>query len=344
MQLKTLLNKLGFNSDHTRPDSIGSNFPRVTLDSQLNNRRPFILTIKHDRRIASCRSNHAVVGYGIDGNFLVCIDPKYPRLNCTPDTLKFLYYGASRSTVPSVCRFFYNINPKISTIAIPMLVSVRSKSPNIVPKPNFQSENIEENHLFEGEIKDKISNSKLKELSNSKDYIAIPVKYISYHSIVTGDTNNIFVNVKAVDLIYTKYPFTVTTLQKSCFKWVPTVIRKFKQDLTINSKLDSNRVYLNLKIVDEKIKKEFPNLKTYDAIIKYPDLGYDFLEFTDKNKKFLTPLFDYNDLKIGDKPVKAGQVISEDVLITVVRKVTIKEYDSNNPPPPPLKGEIKKSK
>lgn len=305
-------------------------FPWDTIVKQINNSTPFVMVIQFESRSDTCKSNHAVVGYGIDGDMIIYNNPKNPSNNCTTRSEKIPYRNTSSSTIGKPCRFIYNITPN-STLS--QTIARRNASTRIHTSTRniakIDSGNVKPvNNLFQGEIRTKISNRKLKELDIMNDFLVIPVKFISHSKILKDSTralklDDIIINKKFVDVIYMKPPYTVTTLQKKCNKWYPILITHFQENLDFNTIIDSNKVVLNKKKIDFNSRN-----KSIDFIVKYPDLGFEFFQSKNLTQSYLIPFADYPYLLNGEEELKEGKVYKESIVTKGLQLETNTQYEN----------------
>lgn len=315
--LTKIFNDISFKASSSI-DSVGFSFPWAKIKNQIDSAKPFIVTIQFDTRL-TCESNHAVVGYGIDGNQIQYLNPKNPNSRCSSRIEKIPYNNTPSSTLGKPCRFIYSIQPNVPILAPPPIqplmarVSVTAKSVNVI-------------NSFKGEVRNKISNKQLKVYRDSSDYLVIPVKFISHSTLLKDSSrtltlNDITIKKQFVDIIYTKSPYTVTTMQKKCGKWFPILITHFEKDINLKTKIDSINIVLNKKDINS-------NGQLLDFIVKSPELGYEFFEAKNNSQSYLIPFSDYPNLENGENDLKEGVPYKVNVIINGLQKETKSQFQN----------------
>jgi hypothetical protein len=300
-----------YKSQQTTTFPINFTFPWDTITKQIRNKTPFIMTIQFEASTNVCLSNHAVVGYGIDSNQIIYLNPKNPSLNCSSRVEKIPYKNVSTNSLPKPCRFIYNISPNtpVSTTISSRSVS-GSGGQSLAVNYSEPIKSIEDISLFKGEIRQKISKKQLEEYKNSKDYLVVPVKFVSHLKMIK-DGNRILnldeaiIKKQFVDVINLNAPYTVTTLQKKCSKWHPIHTTHFEEDLNYSTSIDSQKIVLKQKRIN------LNNTKPIDFIVKYPELGLDFYEFKNQSQSYLIPFADYPYILNKDKAEESLKVLVE---------------------------------
>ena len=120
------------------------------------------------------------------------------------------------------------------------------------------------------------------------------------------------------DFIYTKSPFTVTSLQEINNKWIPITISFFQRTTSFYSTfINDKKIFLS-----KKAPGYTQGSLLFDGIVKYPEMGYSFMQIKKGGISYLIPLGNYSDLKVGDSPVKSGLLYKEALILNEIQNIT----------------------
>lgn len=319
---RPLFRNFNFQSDFT--DGTLNALSWVSISNQMIQGLPIIMTVKTG--VGDCTSNHAVVAYGVDsvGGKIEYINPKNPYKTATCESLseKIIYtVPYSSGILPKVCRFFYDIKLRtVNGIIARSIVNDTTNEEKIVNRTIETGLILLDTVSFRGEIKKNLKPDEFLTYSNSSDYITLPVKYVSSSKILNNPINvsklkKIEEEGIVYDFIYTKYPYTVTSLQKVGSQWIPIIVSFFQPGEAFSATYgNGKKVFLS-----KKASGFTPESYVFDGIVKYPELGYAFMQLKKSGISYLVPLGDYEDIKVADSIAKSGIFYKEILIVKEIQ-------------------------
>ncbi len=256
---------------------------RSELSNEISNNRPFIANIS---AMSPCKPEHTTVGIEVYNNdFITIIDPHYRK--CEPAVRQCninsaLIRVSALGTPPEyACNFMTNI-------VIPSGFSIvninhEKKTLNLEWKNSFDKE---------------LTSDQLDEFVNSKSFIKVSMKYLSYEKLsnsktISSNLDDYLLDYEAIELISTKKPFNSTAFYKFKDKWIPYMKWQNRSDI------------LELWMGKFKSPQQNPlfdpgfKLRPYafrinpSFLIRFPHLKQEFIEYSFKGKAVYFPLEPY---------------------------------------------------